>query len=63
MGKIFWIQGFYCVTGILFYVRDLFAQVPMGKAMERAFIWPYAQWPVIKFYALEMLNPILKLFQ
>ncbi|MBL8645460.1 MAG: hypothetical protein JNK21_16120 [Rhodospirillaceae bacterium] len=51
-------QAFYCITGILFYVRDLFAQVPMGKAMERAFIWPYAQWPVMKFYLLKAWAPV-----
>lgn len=63
MGKIFWIQAFYCITGILLYVRDLFAHVPMGEAMKRAFIWPYAQWPMIKFYALKFLDPVLGVFQ
>lgn len=63
MGKLVWAQAFYCITGILFYVRDLFAKVPMGEAMKRAFIWPYAQWPVMKFYLLQMLEPVLKLVQ
>lgn len=63
MGKLFFIQAFYCIVGILFYVRDLFAHVPMGEAMKRAFIWPYAQWPVMKFYLLKMLDPVLSLIQ
>jgi hypothetical protein len=63
MRKLFWIQAFYCVTGILFYVRDLFAHVPMGEAMKNAFIWPYAQWPVMKVYALKMLEPVMNLIK
>lgn len=40
----FWtIQAFYCLSGIGFFIQDLFAEVPMGDAMVRAFIWPYAQ--------------------
>lgn len=40
----FWtIQAFYCISGIGFFIQDLFAEVPMGDAMVRAFIWPYAQ--------------------
>ncbi|NKB43310.1 MAG: hypothetical protein GKS03_03430 [Alphaproteobacteria bacterium] len=40
----FWtIQAFYCLSGIGFFIQDLFAKVPMGDAMVRAFIWPYAQ--------------------
>jgi|GEM_PF-7038485 len=61
MGKFFWIQAMYCITGILFFVKDLFSKVPMGKAMINAFIWPYAQWPMIKATALESLQPVLKL--
>jgi len=52
MRKFMLLQAFYCITGILFFVRDLFAKVPMGKAMLNAFIWPYAQWPLMKAYAL-----------
>ena len=55
------IQAFYCITGILFFVRDLYSRVPMGKAMINAFIWPYAQWPVMKMYALQMLDPVLQM--
>lgn len=63
MGKFVVIQAFYCIVGILFYVRDLFANVPMGEGMKRAFIWPYAQWPVIKFYLMKMLDPVMGLIQ
>jgi hypothetical protein len=61
MGKFFWIQTFYCICGVLFFVQDLFAKVPMGQAMLRAFIWPYAQWPQIKATALKGLAPVLAL--
>jgi hypothetical protein len=61
--KLVWLQAFYCIVGILFYVRDLFAKVPMGEAMKRAFIWPYAQWPLMKYQALKMLQPIAGLFE
>lgn len=30
MGKFVLIQAFYCICGILFFVRDLFANVPMS---------------------------------
>ncbi|MSQ87509.1 MAG: hypothetical protein EXR10_11880 [Alphaproteobacteria bacterium] len=63
MGKFFWIQAMYCLTGILFYVRDLFNHVPMGKGMVNAFIWPYAQWPLIRMTALQSLKPVLAFFQ
>ncbi|TAL04557.1 MAG: hypothetical protein EPO08_01075 [Rhodospirillaceae bacterium] len=53
MSKFALIQACYCITGILFFVRDLFAKVPMGVAMVHAFIWPYAQWLVIKSFALQ----------
>jgi uncharacterized membrane protein len=33
----------------------------MGQAMLNAFIWPYAQWPTLKFYGLEMIQPLMKL--
>lgn len=52
MSKFVLIQAVYCITGILFFVRDLFAKVPMAVAMVHAFIWPYAQWMVIKTYAI-----------
>ena len=54
------LQAFYSVTGILFFVRDLFNKVPVGQGIINAFIWPYAQWPVIKFNAMQMLAPVLK---
>ena len=62
MGKWMILQAMYCITGILFFVRDLFAKVPMGDAMINAFIWPYAQWVVLKFYALQMTAPVMKYF-
>ncbi len=59
MSKFFLLQAIYCVTGILFFVNDLYKKVPMGKGIVNAFIWPYAQWPVMKGYAIEMLDPVL----
>jgi hypothetical protein len=47
MSKWFLIQAVYCITGVLFFIQDLFAKVPMGTAMLNAFIWPYAQWAQI----------------
>jgi hypothetical protein len=61
MSKFVLLQAFYCITGILFFVRDMLAKVPMGVAMLNAFIWPYAQWLVIKYYAVQMLIPVLDL--
>ena len=58
MARLMLLQAFYCITGILFFVRDLFAQKPMGKAMIDAFIWPYAQWLLIKAEALHALMPV-----
>ncbi len=63
MGKFFWLQAFYSITGILFFVRDLFANVPMGQGMVNAFIWPYAQWPLMKAQGLELLQPVLRMIQ
>jgi len=63
MGKLFLLQAFYCITGIAFFVRDLFSKVPMGQGMIRAFLWPYAQWPYIKFQALTLLEPVLRALQ
>lgn len=61
MGKFALIQAFYCITGILFFVKDLYAKVPMGDGMVRAFIWPYAQWPLMRDAALQMAQPILQM--
>ncbi len=61
MGKLVLLQAFYCIVGILFFVRDMFNHVLMSKAMINAFIWPYAQWPLMKFYALQMLDPVMRL--
>ena len=63
MRKLAIIQAFYCLSGIGFFVQDLFAKKPMGQAMIDAFIWPYAQWPLIKHQALVGLKPILALLQ
>jgi hypothetical protein len=52
MSKLMLLQAVYCLAGIMFFVRDIFAKVPMAIAMMHAFIWPYAQWMVIKAYAL-----------
>jgi len=59
MGRLALIQALYCITGILFFVKDLFEKVPMGKGMVNAFIWPYAQWLVIKATALTSLAPVI----
>ena len=61
MGKFALLQAFYCITGILFFVKDLFAKVPMGEAMIHAFIWPYAQWVLIKTQAMHMLESVMRL--
>ena len=56
MGKFAMLQAIYSITGILFFVRDLYNHVPMGQGMINAVIWPYAQWPVMK-----VLEPVLKM--
>lgn len=57
MGKFALIQAAYAVTGILFFVRDLMVvKAPMGKAMINAFIWPYAQFQLMKAHVLAWLN-------
>ena len=61
MGKFVLIQAFYSIVGILFFVRDLFAKVPMGQGMVNAFIWPYAQWPLIHDQALRLAEPVLRM--
>ncbi len=61
MSKFVLLQAMYCITGILFFVRDLYNKVPMGKGIINAFIWPYAQFEVLKTYALGMLDPVLKM--
>lgn len=49
MGKFALLQAVYAVTGILFFVRDLMVEkAPMDKAMVNAFIWPYAQFELMK---------------
>ena len=63
MGKFAMLQAIYSITGILFFVRDLYNHVPMGQGMINAFIWPYAQWPVMKVYALQMLDPVMKMLE
>jgi hypothetical protein len=61
MSKFVLLQAFYTITGIMFFVRDLYNKVPMGKGMVNAFIWPYAQWPFIKVQALHLLDPVMKM--
>jgi hypothetical protein len=61
MSKFMLLQAAYCVTGILFFVRDLLARIPMGVAMLHAFIWPYAQWMLIKAYAVQYFYHLLSL--
>lgn len=61
MGKFVVIQAFYCISGLGFFVKDLYENVPMGAGMVRAFIWPYAQWPYIHDRALQMAQPILQM--
>lgn len=61
MGKFAVIQAFYCICGLGFFVKDLYANVPMGAGMVRAFIWPYAQWPFIHDRALQMAQPLLQM--
>jgi hypothetical protein len=57
MGKFGLIQAAYAVTGILFFVRDLMVEkVPMGKAMVNAFIWPYAQFPLMKTHVMAWVD-------
>jgi hypothetical protein len=57
MGKFGLIQAAYAVTGILFFVRDLMVdKVAMGKAMVNAFIWPYAQFQVMKAHVMAWVN-------
>ena len=64
MGRLFFfVQSFYAMSGIGFFVKDLFDKVPMGQGMVRAFIWPYAQLPFIKDKAFESLQPLLGMFQ
>lgn len=63
MGKFALIQAAYCITGILFFVRDLYARVPMGKAIVNAFLWPYAQWQIMKEKVLAWVSMGLSLIQ
>jgi hypothetical protein len=59
MGKYLWIQSLYCVVGILFFVRDLTSNVPMGPAMLHAFIWPYAQWMTMKMAVMTEVAVVM----
>ncbi len=61
MGKWFVLQAFYCLSGIAFFIQDMMAKVPMQTAMINAFIWPYAQWGVMKAYTLQAIAPVMKL--
>ncbi len=62
MGKFALIQAVYAVTGILFFVRDLMVmKVPMGKAMINAFIWPYAQFQIMKAQIMIWVDKALAL--
>jgi hypothetical protein len=61
MGKFALIQAFYCISGIGFFVKDLYDKVPMGEGMLRAFIWPYAQMPYIHDRALQMAQPLQRM--
>ncbi len=64
MGKFALIQASYAVTGILFFVRDLMVErVPMGKAMVNAFIWPYAQFQIMKAHVMGWVNMALNAIQ
>jgi hypothetical protein len=64
MGKFALIQAAYAVTGILFFVRDLMvAKVPMAKAMINAFIWPYAQFQIMKAYVMTWANTAMAAIQ
>lgn len=57
MGKFALIQAVCAVTGILFFARDLMVEkAPMGKAVVNAFIWPYAQWPLMKAQIAAWIN-------
>lgn len=57
MGKFKLLQALYAVTGILFFVRDLLVvKVPMGKAMVNAFIWPYAQFDLMKAQVMTAVH-------
>jgi hypothetical protein len=61
----FWlIQAFYCLSGIGFFIQDMmYDKVPMGDAMVRAFIWPYAQWGRIStFFTETLMGSITGLF-
>lgn len=61
MGKFKLLQAVYCFVGIGFAAKDLLAGQPIGDSVTNAFIWPYAQWPVIKYHAMEAIAPVMKL--
>jgi hypothetical protein len=61
MSKFFLVQAAYCITGIGFFVHDLMAKVPMTTALVDAFIWPYAQWMLLKSYVLQWTAPVIEM--
>ncbi len=64
MGKLALLQAVYAVTGIMFFVRDLMVErTPMDKAMINAFIWPYAQFQLMKVHILMWINSALAMIR
>ncbi|MCC6914252.1 MAG: hypothetical protein AB7H70_08635 [Rhodospirillaceae bacterium] len=64
MGKFALLQAVYAVTGIMFFVRDLMVErTPMDKAMINAFIWPYAQFQVMKVTIMTWIDSALAMIQ
>jgi len=64
MGKFALLQAVYAVTGILFFVRDLMVEkAPMDKAMVNAFIWPYAQFELVKGHVMTWVNSGMAMLQ
>jgi hypothetical protein len=64
MGKFALIQAVYAVVGILFFVRDMFVEkVAMGQAMINAFIWPYAQFQLMKAHVMGWLGAAMATLQ
>lgn len=64
MGKFALLQAVYAVTGIMFFVRDLMVErTPMDKAMINAFIWPYAQFEVMKVQIMTWIGSAMAAIQ
>lgn len=64
MGKFALLQAVYAVTGIMFFVRDLMVErTPMDKAMINAFIWPYAQFEVMKVHVMTWIGSAMAAIQ